>query len=176
MRHYIWRRKLRDGDAELDVRKNRCRSHPGVPLPEGSFWQHPAESKRRSKSYISTWLYRERNLIERFFAKLKHFRRVAIRYDNLAESVFAVVQLASMRLLVQRRAWAKGHQTAHSGNKSLSLPIKYAKWRRKQCNRIEIMHGHLKASRHVRGYRVLNSLRLMIAQAEGRGACPQSST
>ena len=29
-------------------------------------------------------LYRERNLIERFFSKLKHFRRVATCYDKLA--------------------------------------------------------------------------------------------
>ena len=42
--------------------------------------------------------YRERNLIERFFSKLKHFRRVATRYDKLAENFLAMVQLASMRL------------------------------------------------------------------------------
>ena len=43
-------------------------------------------------------LYRERNLIERFFSKLKHFRRVATRYDKLAANFLAMVQLASMRL------------------------------------------------------------------------------
>lgn len=43
-------------------------------------------------------LYRERNLIERFFSKLKHFRRVATRYDKHAENFLAMVQLASMRL------------------------------------------------------------------------------
>ena len=41
---------------------------------------------------------RERNLIERFFSKLKHFRRVATRYDKLAANFLAMVQLASMRL------------------------------------------------------------------------------
>ena len=50
------------------------------------------------RSSFSTWLYRERNLIERFFSKLKHFRRVATRYDKLAENFLAMVQLASMRL------------------------------------------------------------------------------
>ena len=34
------------------------------------------KSNRQSKPYFSTWLYREQNLIERFFSKLKHFRRV----------------------------------------------------------------------------------------------------
>jgi hypothetical protein len=43
-------------------------------------------------------LYRERNLIERFFSKLKHFRRVATRYDKLAANFLAMVQLASLRL------------------------------------------------------------------------------
>jgi len=47
---------------------------------------------------FSKRLYRERNLIERFFSKLKHFRRVATRYDKLAANFLAMVQLASMRL------------------------------------------------------------------------------
>ena len=34
----------------------------------------PPKSNRRSKPYFSTCLYRQRNLIERFFSKLKHFR------------------------------------------------------------------------------------------------------
>lgn len=42
--------------------------------------------------------HRERNLVERFFVKPKHLRRVATRYDKLAENFLAVVQLASMRL------------------------------------------------------------------------------
>jgi transposase len=42
--------------------------------------------------------FRERNLIERFFSKLKHFRRVATRYDRLAANFLAMVQLASLRL------------------------------------------------------------------------------
>ena len=49
-------------------------------------------------STVSPELYRERNQVERFFSKLKHFRRVATRYDKLAENFLAVVQLASMRL------------------------------------------------------------------------------
>ena len=37
-------------------------------------------------------------IIERFFSKLKHFRRIATRYDKLAANFLAMVQLASMRL------------------------------------------------------------------------------
>ncbi len=39
--------------------------------------------------------YRLRNRIERFFNKLKHFRRIATRYDRRALYFLAAVQLAS---------------------------------------------------------------------------------
>jgi transposase len=52
------------------------------------------KSSRRWKPCFSKRLYRERNLIERFFSKLKHFRRVATRYDKLAANFPAMVQLA----------------------------------------------------------------------------------
>ncbi|WP_157865845.1 IS5 family transposase [Mesorhizobium japonicum] len=58
----------------------------------------PPKSNRRWKPCFSKRLYRKRNLIERFFSKLKHFRRVATRYDKLATNFLAMVQLASMRL------------------------------------------------------------------------------
>jgi transposase len=37
-------------------------------------------------------------LVERFFNKIKHCRRVATRYDKLAANYLAFVQLASIRL------------------------------------------------------------------------------
>ena len=58
----------------------------------------PPRANRRSKPYFSTWLYRGRNLIERFFSKLKRLRRVATRYDKLAENFLAMIELASLRL------------------------------------------------------------------------------
>lgn len=58
----------------------------------------PPKSNRCWKPCFSNRLYRERNLIERFLSKLKHFRRVATRYDKLAANFLAMVQLASMRL------------------------------------------------------------------------------
>jgi transposase len=39
--------------------------------------------------------YRQRNLIERMFARLKDFRRVATRYDKLARNFLAGVLLAA---------------------------------------------------------------------------------
>jgi len=60
----------------------------------------PPRSNQRWKPYFSTWLYRVGSLTERFFSKLKHFRSIATRNDKLAANFLAMVQLASMRLLL----------------------------------------------------------------------------
>jgi transposase len=49
---------------------------------------------RKRVPAFSPFLYRYRNLVERFFNKLKHCRAVATRYDNFLASV----QLASIRI------------------------------------------------------------------------------
>lgn len=43
-------------------------------------------------------LYKQRNQVERFFNKLKHFRAVATRYDKRDDTFLASVQLASIRI------------------------------------------------------------------------------
>jgi transposase len=45
-------------------------------------------------------LYCERNLVERFFNKLKHFRAIATRYDKLARNFLPGIQLASTIILL----------------------------------------------------------------------------
>ena len=45
------------------------------------------KANRKRKPAFSAFLYKERNLVERFFNKLKHFRAVATRYDKLAEKL-----------------------------------------------------------------------------------------
>lgn len=47
---------------------------------------------------FSPRLYRQRNAVERFFNKLKHFRAVATRYDKRDDNFLASVQLASIRI------------------------------------------------------------------------------
>jgi putative transposase len=41
-------------------------------------------------------LYKERALVEHFFQRIKRFRRIATRYDKLARSYLAFVQLAAI--------------------------------------------------------------------------------
>lgn len=55
-------------------------------------------SARRTKPAFSAYLYRYRNLVERFFNKLKNFRAVATRYDKRADNFLASIQLASIRI------------------------------------------------------------------------------
>jgi len=59
---------------------------------QGAVPNIPPKSNRRWKPCFSKRLYRERNLTERFFSKLKHFRRVATRYDKLAANFLAIIQ------------------------------------------------------------------------------------
>ena len=47
---------------------------------------------------FNTRLYRKRNLVERFFNKLKHYRAIATRYDKRPENYLAGVKLASLRI------------------------------------------------------------------------------
>src|ERR1700689_1623646 len=47
---------------------------------------------------FSSYLYRFRNLVERFFNKLKHFRAVATRFEKRDDNYLASVKLASARI------------------------------------------------------------------------------
>jgi transposase len=47
---------------------------------------------------FSSYLYRFRNLIERFFNKLKHFRAVATRFEKHDANYLALVKLAAARI------------------------------------------------------------------------------
>jgi transposase len=62
-----------------------CGAAPTPPLPT-----IPRELRPK-------YLYRARNLVERFFNKIKQRRRVATRYDKLAANYLAFIQLASIR-------------------------------------------------------------------------------
>ena len=60
----------------------------------------PPKANRKVPRACDFALYCERNLVERFFNKLKHFRAVATRYDKLATNFLAAVQLACAIVLL----------------------------------------------------------------------------
>ena len=61
----------------------------------------PPIPSRSQKLPYDLELYRGRNRIERFFNKLKQFRRIATRYDKLAKTFFAALHLVAAFLIVR---------------------------------------------------------------------------
>jgi transposase len=53
----------------------------------------PSKANRKVPRKTDFALYRERNLVERFFGKIKQYRGIATRYDKLAETFLAGVLL-----------------------------------------------------------------------------------
>jgi transposase len=81
--------KAYDADALIDILAKR-KITPVIP-------SHP---RRTTPLPCDFALYCERNLVERFFNKLKHFRAIATRYDKLARNFLAGVHLASAMILL----------------------------------------------------------------------------
>jgi transposase len=65
---------------------------------QGAWANIPPKSNRKDPICFSPYLYKARNLVERFFNKIKHFRRIATRYDKLAANYMAMIKLASIRI------------------------------------------------------------------------------
>jgi putative transposase len=64
----------------------------------------PPISTRSKKLPYDKERYRRRNHVERFFNKLKQFRRIATRYDKLRATFFAAVCLVAA-FLIARNSW-----------------------------------------------------------------------
>jgi transposase len=58
----------------------------------------PGMVHRRWKPCFNPVLYRARNRIERFFNRIKHFRRLATRYGKYAANFIAILKLAAAHL------------------------------------------------------------------------------
>ena len=58
----------------------------------------PPKRNRKVQRAYDIDLYKERNLIERFFNKLKQFRRIATRYDKLLVNFIGFVKLAAIAI------------------------------------------------------------------------------
>ncbi len=60
----------------------------------------PYRKNRKDIKEINKDSYKQRNVIERFFLKLKKFRRLATRYDKLADTFFNLVIIAFICLAI----------------------------------------------------------------------------
>ena len=65
----------------------------------------PPEANRKDPICFSKHLYKARNLVERFFNRIKHYRRVATRYDKTAENFLAALKLVAVRV------WLRGNES-----------------------------------------------------------------
>ena len=82
-------------------------AHDNRLCPELLTGLQPQSMLLADRGYDADWIralvnqqgaYRARNLVERFFNKIKQCRRVATRYDKLAANYLAFIQLASIKL------------------------------------------------------------------------------
>ena len=69
---------------------------------------------RKDPIRFSPHLYRARNLVQRFFNKIKQCRRIATRYDKLAADYLAFIKLASIRL------WLRTYEPSLGGSRPSS--------------------------------------------------------
>jgi transposase len=74
-----------DSDA-LRARLIACGATPVIPNNPTRKRKHPFDRDA----------YRQRNLIERTFSRLKDWRRIATRYDKLAANFLAAVTIAAL--------------------------------------------------------------------------------
>ena len=61
----------------------------------------PTLSTRKEQRVIDKEKYKERNVVERFWAKAKQFRRVATRYEKTKRNYLAFVQVASVMVALR---------------------------------------------------------------------------
>ena len=66
----------------------------------------PPRVIRKGSFSFSAWVYRQRNLVERFFNRLKQFRGLATRYDRSPENFLAAIKLAAVRI------WLASYESA----------------------------------------------------------------
>jgi transposase len=64
---------------------------------QGAWANIPPKQNRKDPICFSPYLYQARNLVERFFNKIKQCRRIATRYDKLAANYLAFIKLVSIR-------------------------------------------------------------------------------
>ncbi len=90
--------KLGEGDillADKGYDSNAIRAKAA----ERKAWANiPPKTNRKGSLAFSPWVYRQRNLVEHFFNRIKEFRGIATRYDKRPENFLAAVKLIAARI------------------------------------------------------------------------------
>ncbi len=70
----------------------------------------PPRKNRKGKFVFNKWLYKQRNLVERFFNKLKNYRSIATRYDRNPQNFLAAIKIIALRIIIkinESAAWSQ---------------------------------------------------------------------
>lgn len=67
-------------------------------MASGSWANIPPKRNRKRPAYFNPETYKKRNLVERFFNKIKHYRGIATRYDKRPDTFLAAVKLLATRV------------------------------------------------------------------------------
>jgi transposase len=65
----------------------------GIIEAQGAQAVIPPRKHRTQPRDYDRHLYKDRNLVERFFNRIKQFRRIATRYEKLAQNFLSMIQL-----------------------------------------------------------------------------------
>ena len=84
--------------ADKGYDADRVRAHIRA---QGAIPNIPNRAHRKRKFRWKKTIYRERNQVERFFNKLKQFRRIATRYDKLRKTFTAALHLVTAFLILR---------------------------------------------------------------------------
>lgn len=75
----------------------------------------PMPTRKRIPSF-SPFLYRFRNIAERFFNKIRRFRAIATRFEKHAETYLALVKFAAVQI------WLRRYESVAQGVRGDRLP------------------------------------------------------
>jgi transposase len=70
-------------------------------VTERNAWANiPSKINRKQSFSFSRWVYRQRNLVERFFNRIKQMRGLATRYDRRADNYLAALKIVAARIWI----------------------------------------------------------------------------
>ena len=85
-----------DGECVIADRGYDSNKFIGLIADMGMVAVIPPRSNRKEPRSYDEDLYKVRNVVERFIGRVKHFRRVATRYDKLSRVYLGFLQFASI--------------------------------------------------------------------------------
>lgn len=89
------------GYDSQEIRKGVWAERIRPQIPEKELAEGKKRRRKGRKPQLIKEVYRQRNVVERLFGKLKDMRRFACRFDKLAENYMAFIQLACMRICLK---------------------------------------------------------------------------